>query len=276
MRMINSNRTIKIPDNVEVTIKTRFVTVKGPRGTLERDFKHLQLDIRKTDDKTIKVEAWFANKKDLACVRTFCSHVENMIKGTQYGYQYHMRSVYAHFPINLTIVQGGKAIDIRNFLGEKITRHVEMRGDVKIKQGDKDELILQGNDIEMVGLSAALVHQSCLVKKKDIRKFLDGKYLNFFLLTFILPTLCIWVEEKCYCASSVCLCSLHIDLIIVHFCQISALSLTLSLVPFPPSLPIATFVQQILYYYTHPPSLSFAIPGIYVSKTTTVDPIPEE
>jgi len=34
--------------------------------------------------------------------------------------------------------------------------------------------VLEGNDIEQVSLCAADIHQSCLVKKKDIRKFLDG------------------------------------------------------------------------------------------------------
>jgi len=50
---------------------------------------------------------------------------------------------------------------------------------VKVTRSDaKDEIILQGNDIEKVSQSAAQVHQVCLVKKKDIRKFLDGVYVS--------------------------------------------------------------------------------------------------
>lgn len=41
----------------------------------------------------------------------------------------------------------------------------------------KDELVLTGNDIELVSGSAALINQSCHVRKKDIRKFLDGIYV---------------------------------------------------------------------------------------------------
>ncbi|MED6179215.1 60S ribosomal protein L9 [Stylosanthes scabra] len=42
----------------------------------------------------------------------------------------------------------------------------------------KDELILDGNDIELVSRSCALINQKCHVKNKDIRKFLDGIYVS--------------------------------------------------------------------------------------------------
>ncbi|MDK3206186.1 50S ribosomal protein L6, partial [Escherichia coli] len=42
----------------------------------------------------------------------------------------------------------------------------------------KDELIVEGNDIEKVSRSAALIQQSTTVKNKDIRKFLDGLYVS--------------------------------------------------------------------------------------------------
>lgn len=54
-----------------------------------------------------------------------------------------MKTVYAHFPINTVIVGGGKAIDIRNFLGEKVVRTVTMLEGVTIAQSsNKDELII--------------------------------------------------------------------------------------------------------------------------------------
>ena len=65
---------------------SRVVTVKGPRGELTKSFKHLALDLYMTDKVTIKVEKWFGKKKQIAAVRTTCSHINNMFKGvTQVG-----------------------------------------------------------------------------------------------------------------------------------------------------------------------------------------------
>ena len=86
------------------------------------------------------------------------------------------------FPTTTTRTPAGKGtkVEIRNFLGEKIVRVVNMLPGVECDRSAavKDELILTGNDIELVSRSSALIHQKCLVKHKDIRKFLDGIYLS--------------------------------------------------------------------------------------------------
>lgn len=50
--------------------------------------------------------------------------------------------------------------------------------DVEISKAQKDELYVNGNDIELVSKSAARIQQSTTVKNKDIRKFLDGLYVS--------------------------------------------------------------------------------------------------
>merc|ERR1719291_1657898 len=95
------------------------------------------------------------------------------------GSQYKMRAVYAHFPINCAISEENTLVEVRNFLGEKFVRKVRMHAGVTCKNsGQKDELVVEGNDIEAVSQSAALIQQSTSVKNKDIRKFLDGMYVS--------------------------------------------------------------------------------------------------
>lgn len=80
-----------------------------------------------------------------------------------------MRYVYAHFPINVIILENGKEVEIRNFLGEKVIRKVKMLDGVKIEisTAQKDELILTGNDLENVSQSGKHItyrhHCYCLL-----------------------------------------------------------------------------------------------------------------
>lgn len=49
------------------------------------------------------MEKWFAASKELAVIKTTCSHVQNMIDGVTKGFEYHMKLVYAHFPTNVIV-----------------------------------------------------------------------------------------------------------------------------------------------------------------------------
>jgi large subunit ribosomal protein L9e len=143
MKILNTHQEVIVPEGVDVSVKSRVVTVKGSRGTLTKTFRHLAVDIYMPDKKTVKVEKWFGKKKELASVRTVCSHIQNLIKGVTYGYKYKMRAVYAHFPINCAISEGGSLVEVRNFLGEKFIRRVRMHDGVKCENSkeQKDELV---------------------------------------------------------------------------------------------------------------------------------------
>ena len=41
---------------VECEIKSRIVNVKGPRGALTRDFRHIDMDLRKVGDNKVRVD----------------------------------------------------------------------------------------------------------------------------------------------------------------------------------------------------------------------------
>jgi len=169
---------VPIPPGVTCEVKSRRITVKGPRGELFRNFRHAQVTIRKTNKNTVLVEKNFDKKKRCAVVKTIAGHIRNLFLGVTKGFRYKMRLVYAHFPINATVTNGGRGIELRNYIGQKETRRLTVTEGVKILEpGHKDEIWLEGNDIEDVSHSAAHIWQSCRVTNKDIRKFLDGCYV---------------------------------------------------------------------------------------------------
>ena len=136
-------------------IKSRAVKVTGPRGSLELSFKHMPIDIffeEGSDERKVVVEKWFTGGKATASIRTCVSHMENAMTGVTKGFEYKMRFVYSHFPINVTITGKKNKVEIRNFLGEKVVRTVDAYEGVEVTRSNdvKDEIILVGNDIENV------------------------------------------------------------------------------------------------------------------------------
>jgi len=164
-------------------LKGRQVSVKGPRGELTKNFRHLAIDLKMAKDgKALNAEMWFGDRKNLACIRTVLTHIKNMMVGVTKGYLFKMRMVYAHFPISVSVEKAGKEVQIRNFLGEKEVRICAMIDDVTCKRsedGTKDEIIVSGTSLDAVSQSAARIQQSTRVTDKDIRKFLDGVYVSY-------------------------------------------------------------------------------------------------
>jgi large subunit ribosomal protein L9e len=152
MKQRESSEIVKFPEEVTFTVNKRLVQVKGPRGELRRSFRHLHVEILKEGKNVLRVRKWFGIRKELAAIRSCCSHIENMIKGVTKGYRYKMRSVYAHFPINIALQDKNTVVEIRNFLGEKLVRRVQLPPGVTaaISTKQKDEIIIEGNDLQLV------------------------------------------------------------------------------------------------------------------------------
>ncbi|OTA94736.1 hypothetical protein M434DRAFT_394395 [Hypoxylon sp. CO27-5] len=184
MRYIHSLETLEIPEGVKVHIKSRNVTVEGPRGKLSKDLSHIAVNFSRPKKNVIGIEIHHGSRKDVATLRTVRTLINNLIVGVTKGFKYKMRYVYAHFPINVNVEKNGETgnfeVEIRNFIGEKLVRRVVMQPgvDVQISTAQKDELLILGNSLEDVSQSAADIQQICRVRNKDIRKFLDGMYVS--------------------------------------------------------------------------------------------------
>jgi len=169
-----SQRSIKIPEGVEVDVKGGVVTVKGSLGTVSRDFGHTAVSIRKANDE-ISIAIGGTGRKAESILGTITKHVENMILGTTKGFQCKMKVVYSHFPVTLK-VDGGKIL-IRNFIGERAPREVKVEGkDTKVTI-DGEDVSLKGVDVEKIMQTAANLENATRIIAKDQRVFLDGVYI---------------------------------------------------------------------------------------------------
>lgn len=177
-KIVHVEERVPVPENVEVKIDGMKVTVKGPKGELTKDFSHAKGLIIRLEEgekgKEVVVEAYFANRRKKALVGTIAAHIENMITGVTKGYRYRLKIIYSHFPVNVK-VEGDKVI-IENFLGEKAPRIAKIFGNVKVRV-ERDEVIVEGIDIEAVGQTAANIELATKVKGFDRRVFVDGIYI---------------------------------------------------------------------------------------------------
>lgn len=173
MRMLHAAEEVQIPREVEVKIEGGKVYVKGPKGSLVRDFSHTPINLRLEKDRII-LEAYYVNKKEGAVIGTLASHVRNMIKGVLKGFTYKLKIAYAHFPISVKVKED--KIIIENFQGERKPRVAKIAGDVKVEVKG-DEITVQGINIEEVGQTAANIQQATLIKGYDPRVFQDGIYI---------------------------------------------------------------------------------------------------
>ncbi|KAJ8658811.1 hypothetical protein O0I10_005537 [Lichtheimia ornata] len=180
MKDIQKSDELIVPDNVSVKIQSRIINVEGPRGKLTKNLRHLNIEIKLVAKNKLQFSVYHGARKHVAAIRTVRSIINNMITGVTKGFQYKMRYVYAHFPINVIVNGTNDAVEIRNFLGQKVAFQVKMREGVhcEASKSQKDELLITGNDLENVSQSAADIQQTCRVRNKDIRKFLDGIYVS--------------------------------------------------------------------------------------------------
>ena len=166
-------KTISIPDGVNVTLEGNLLSTSGPKGANQREFWYPGINLKVTDGEVI-VDADSSRKTQKAIVGTFTSHINNMIKGVSDGFEYRMKIVYSHFPMQVKV--DGKGLVISNFLGEKKPRVAKILGETTVKASG-DEVVISGINKEDVGQTAANIEQLTKIKRFDPRVFQDGIYI---------------------------------------------------------------------------------------------------
>jgi len=168
---------LDIPKDVEVELtEDHHITVKGPNGTITKDFSHARGITMTLEDNKIIISTNFPKSGTLALASTILNILKNLITGVQTNYKYFCKVCYSHFPCNVEVKPEKKELHVVNFLGERAPRVTKYLDNVEVKV-DGDDVILIGPDKEMLGQTAANLKRCCRIRKKDPRVFQDGVYL---------------------------------------------------------------------------------------------------
>lgn len=168
--------SVEVPENVSVELNGLVVRVRGPKGEIVKDFSHavgITISLR---GREIVVEAYRANRKLKALVGTVAAHIRNMIIGVTRGFRYKMKIIYSHFPVTVVVDRENRVVRIKNFLGEKADRVAKIYGNVSVTVEGGD-LVIEGANIEDVGLTASSIERATKIKDLDRRIFGDGIYI---------------------------------------------------------------------------------------------------
>ena len=164
---------IEIPEGVEADIDGNLIKVKGKEGNVERIFDINKLVFEKRDKKIV-IGNKNSTKKEKKMINTITAHINNMFKGVQEKFDYKLKIASSHFPISVELKENKATV--KNFLGGKIPREVEILDGVEVKI-ENDIITIKSINKELAGQTAANFEVATRVKMKDRRVFQDGIFI---------------------------------------------------------------------------------------------------
>jgi large subunit ribosomal protein L6 len=173
MRIKELKEKVQILEKAQLTIEAGMVTAKGPKGEVQRRINLAGIDT-KTEGNTLWLTIRDANKRDKTRLGTTASHIRNMLNGVVNPHVYRLKICSGHFP--MTAAVSGSNFVIKNFLGEKVPRTMELKKGATVKV-EGSEVVVESPDIEIAGQVAADIEQLTRITKRDGRIFQDGIYI---------------------------------------------------------------------------------------------------
>ncbi|RDY25914.1 50S ribosomal protein L6 [Romboutsia weinsteinii] len=143
-------KPITVPAGVEVTIaEGNFITVKGPKGTLSKEFSN-ELTI-KQEENTITVERPTNNKKHRSLHGLTRTLLDNMVVGVTTGFEKKLELVGVGYRAQK---QGTKLV---MNLGYSHPVEMEDPEGITVEAPNQTELVVKGIDKQLVGNYAAKI-----------------------------------------------------------------------------------------------------------------------
>lgn len=170
----NLNEELEIPEEIKVSIERNEIVLKKDEKEIRRKLND-RVEVKLEGNK-ILLSSKKATKREKKILYTLRAHIKNAFEGLTKGFKYKLKAVSVHFPMTLEIDKEKNQMLIKNFLGEKKPRVVNLISGVEIKI-NKDEIEIKSEDIEKAGQMAANIEKMTKVKKRDRRVFQDGIYI---------------------------------------------------------------------------------------------------
>ena len=143
------NKPITVPEGVEVKLNGQNITVKGPKGTLEREIhKNMKVSLEGNVLKVERPDDEPSNKSLHGLTRTL---INNMIEGTLHGFE---RKLEVNGVGYRAQKQGNKLVLT---LGYSHPVEMEAPEGITFDVPSANEIIVKGMDKELVGQTAAVI-----------------------------------------------------------------------------------------------------------------------
>ena len=165
---------IEIPEGILVSIDDDILSMKKDDKEISRMIH--SFIIIKIDNGKIIISSERNRKIERKLFGTYKAHIKNMIKGLEEGFTYKLQIANVHFPMSVSHDKEKNEIVVKNFLGEKKDRRINLVPGIGVKI-DKETIELNYFDIEKVGQTATNIEKGTRVRNKDRRVFQDGVYI---------------------------------------------------------------------------------------------------
>lgn len=173
MKMQNLREEIEIPEGITVTANDARISVSKGKAMNTRIFRDPRITIVIEGNKIV-LQVAKASKKEKMQVGTFAAHLRNMIRGVDEQWMYKLKVCAGHFPMNITI--SGKQFIVKNFVGEKVPRVLELPEGVEVTLEGSD-VTVTSHDKEIAGRIAGAIELLCRRPGFDPRVFQQGIYI---------------------------------------------------------------------------------------------------
>ena len=160
-------KPVSIPKGVTVTAKGNVLSIKGPNGELERDFHpNIKIQVAESEINVTRPDDTKQNKALHGLTRSL---IQNMVKGVTESYKKTLDIVGVGYRAEIK----GKNLLLN--IGYSHPIYFVPPAEIKIETPSATQIIVSGNDKELVGLVAAKIRS---FRKPEPYKGKGIKYSN--------------------------------------------------------------------------------------------------